>query len=177
MKLVVLVLSAVVGASGMVAAEEAVAPVVTAPVHVTAAAQGMLGAHQYFNTGGAGAQLRIGARGTNRLGAEAVVSMARMSGGEGLGWAEPFEPRNTLVTVRVGPRWDVPLGWYELSAGLHAGWMTLFHDRNGLLGDVAFAFERRLTDRVRVGVFATGMVVWNGLYVEAGPAVRVFVGP
>jgi hypothetical protein len=172
----VLIVPAVLGMHNLVAADDA--PPVVSPLHVTAAPALTLGTHQYYNTGGVGGRVGAGLRASNGLGADLVFSVAWTSGYEGRSWADPFEPDNKVYTVSFGPRWDVPLGSYELSTGLHAGFQgLLFEPVGGFCGDVTVAFERVMTRRVRLGIFATGTIGRDGLYVEAGPAIRFFVGP
>jgi hypothetical protein len=141
----------------------------------------LVGAQRYFNSGGIAAQVRGGWRMTRTIGIEAVASGAYLSGGEGRSWHNPFEPRTGMVSFRVGPRWGLALGDGELSAGLHAGYMNT--GAHGFAADLSVAFEYRLTDTVRAGLFASGMGAANGydgpgqgLYVEGGPFVRIFVG-
>jgi hypothetical protein len=149
--------------------------------YLQVAAGPLVGAHRYFNSGGIAVQIRGGWRLTRTIGIEALASAAYLSGGEGRSWHNPFEPRTGMGSFRVGPRWGLALGDGELSAGLHAGYMNT--GSHGFAADLSVAFEYRLTDTVRAGLFASGMGAANGydspgqgLYVEGGPFVRIFVG-
>jgi hypothetical protein len=150
--------------------------------HVMVAGGPLVGTQRYYNSGGLAGQVRGGWRATRTIGIEALASVAYLSGGEGRAWAQPFEPELALGSLRVGPRWGLALGASEISASLHAGYMSAGPDAHGVAVDLGAAFELGLTDTIRAGLFASGIAAANGndgpgtgLYVEAGPFIRVLL--
>jgi hypothetical protein len=151
--------------------------------HLQVGAGPIVGTQRYFNSGGIAGQVRGGWRTTRTIAIEALASVAYLSGGEGRSWAQPFQPELALGSLRVGPRWGLTLGAGEISASLHAGYMSAGRDAHGVAVDLGAAYELRLTESVHAGLFASGIAAANGsdgpgtgLYVEGGPFIRIFVG-